>query len=42
MRRRKDSKYIDPARQVIVKRADRVRLVSVPSEKQEAPTLKKT
>jgi NADH-quinone oxidoreductase subunit J len=32
MRKRKDTKYIDPAKQVIVKRADRVRLVKMPSE----------
>jgi NADH-quinone oxidoreductase subunit J len=35
MRRRKDSKYIDPARQVAVKRGDRVRIVSMPAEKKE-------
>lgn len=35
MRRRKDTKYIDPARQVVVRRADRVRLVSMPAEKHE-------
>ena len=35
LRRRKDSKHIDPARQVNVRRADRVRIVSMPSEKQE-------
>jgi NADH-quinone oxidoreductase subunit J len=38
LRRRKDSKYQDPARQVVVRRADRVRLVSMPSEKPAAPT----
>jgi NADH-quinone oxidoreductase subunit J len=32
MRDRKDSKFIDPAAQVRVKRADRVRMVSMPSE----------
>jgi len=32
MRRRKDSKYIDPALQVRVKRAGRVRMVNMPSE----------
>ncbi len=32
MRKRKDTKSQDPARQVMVKRADRVRLVSMPSE----------
>jgi NADH-quinone oxidoreductase subunit J len=35
LRRRKDSKYIDPARQVSVRRGDRVRLVSMPAEKKE-------
>ena len=33
MRRRKDSKYIDPAEQVRVKRQDRIRIVSMPAEK---------
>ena len=32
MRKRKDTKYIDPARQVTVKRADRLRIVKMPSE----------
>ena len=32
--RRKDSKFQDPSQQVRVKRADRVRLISMPSEKQ--------
>jgi NADH-quinone oxidoreductase subunit J len=31
MRRRPDTKYIDPARQIRVRRQDRVRLVSMPS-----------
>jgi NADH-quinone oxidoreductase subunit J len=35
MRRRKDTKFQDPARQVAVKRQDRVRLVSMPAEKKE-------
>jgi NADH-quinone oxidoreductase subunit J len=35
MRRRKDTKYQDPARQVAVKRSDRVRLVSMPAEKKD-------
>jgi NADH-quinone oxidoreductase subunit J len=35
MRRRKDTKFQDPARQVTVKRQDRVRLVSMPAEKKE-------
>jgi NADH-quinone oxidoreductase subunit J len=34
MRRRKDSKYIDPAEQVRVKRHDRIRMVSMPAEKE--------
>jgi NADH-quinone oxidoreductase subunit J len=35
LRRRKDSRYQDPAEQVNVRREDRVRLVSMPSEKDE-------
>jgi len=35
LRRRKESKYLDPAQQVVVKRGDRVRIVSMPSEKKE-------
>jgi len=35
LRKRKDTKYQDPARQVAVKRGHRVRLVSMPSEKKE-------
>ena len=35
LRRRKTTKYQDPALQVNVRRQDRVRLVSVPSEKRE-------
>jgi NADH-quinone oxidoreductase subunit J len=35
MRRRKDTKFQDPARQVVVKRQDRVRLVSMPAEKND-------
>jgi len=35
MRRRKDSKYIDPAEQVRVKRHDRIRMVSMPAEKEQ-------
>ncbi len=38
LRRRKDSKYVDPAKQVMAKRADRVRLVSVSAEKPDAPS----
>jgi NADH-quinone oxidoreductase subunit J len=33
IRRRKDTKSQDPAQQVTIKRADRVRLISMPSEK---------
>jgi len=35
LRKRKDTKYQDPGRQSAVKRADRVRLVSMPSEKND-------
>jgi len=35
LRKRKDTKYQDPARQALVKRSDRVRLVSMPSESRE-------
>jgi len=35
LRGRKDSKHQDPAAQVAVRRADRVRIVSMPSEKKE-------
>jgi NADH-quinone oxidoreductase subunit J len=35
LRGRKDSKHQDPAKQVKVKRADRVRMVSMPTEKKE-------
>jgi len=31
MRRRPDTKYVDPSRQIRVRREDRVRLVSMPS-----------
>ena len=37
MRRRKNTKYQNPAEQVRVKREDRVRLVSMPVEKPDAP-----
>ena len=33
MRRRKDSKYVDPAKQVLVKRNDRLRIVKMVAEK---------
>ena len=36
LRKRKDSKYQDPAEQVAVKRADRVRLVSMPAVKKDS------
>jgi len=32
LRRRKDTKYVDPAAQVTVRRADRLRIVSMPAE----------
>src|SRR5688572_30462645 len=35
LRRRKQSKYLDPAQQIGVRRKDRVRLVSMPSEKKD-------
>ena len=35
LRRRKDSKYIDPAAQVRVKRNDSLKIISMPSEKKE-------
>jgi NADH-quinone oxidoreductase subunit J len=35
MRKRKDTKYQNPSKQIAVKREDRVRLVSMPSEKRE-------
>jgi NADH-quinone oxidoreductase subunit J len=35
LRRRKDSRYQDPARQVRARREERVRLVSMPSEKEQ-------
>jgi NADH-quinone oxidoreductase subunit J len=35
LRKRKDTKYQDPAKQAMVKRSERVRLVSMPSEKKE-------
>lgn len=36
MRRRKDTKYQNPARQVAVRREDRVRMVKMPAEKKRA------
>ena len=35
LRRRKQSKYLDPAQQIAVRRQDRVRIASMPAEKQE-------
>ena len=35
MRKRKDTKYQDPARQVTVRREERVRLVSMSAEKKD-------
>ena len=35
LRRRKDSKYLDPSKQISVRRADRVRIVQMPAEKKE-------
>jgi len=35
LRKRKDTKYQDPAKQAVVKRSERVRLVSMQSEKKE-------
>ena len=37
LRRRKDSRYIDPATQINVRREDRVRLVTMPVERREEP-----
>ena len=34
MRKRKNTKYQDPAQQVAVKRADRIRIISMPAEKE--------
>jgi len=35
MRRRKDTRYQDPARQIGVQRADRVKLIKMPAEKRQ-------
>ena len=35
LRRRKDSKYLDPSKQISVRRADRVRIVQMPSESRD-------
>ena len=37
LRRRKDSRYIDAATQIHVRREDRVRLVSMPAERRDEP-----
>ena len=37
LRRRKEYKYVDPARQVSVRREDRVRLVKMRAERKEQP-----
>ncbi|MGD9787925.1 MAG: NADH-quinone oxidoreductase subunit J [Sulfuricellaceae bacterium] len=42
LRRRKDTKYIDPADQVKVRREDRLRLVSMPAEKPAQAPAEKT
>jgi len=42
LRRRKDSKSQDPAKQVMVRRQDRVRLVSMPAEKAAAQPVEGT
>jgi NADH-quinone oxidoreductase subunit J len=36
LRRRKDSKYQDPARQIMVRKQDRIRIVTMPAEKSAA------
>jgi NADH-quinone oxidoreductase subunit J len=36
LRRRKQSKYLDPARQIDVRRQDRIRIVAMPVERNEA------
>ncbi|MBS3935458.1 MAG: NADH-quinone oxidoreductase subunit J [Sulfuritalea sp.] len=38
LRKRKDTKYLDPSRQVARKREESVRLVSMPAEKEETET----
>ena len=35
LRRRKDTKYIDPTSQIRVRREDRVRIVSMPTERRD-------
>jgi len=36
LRRRKESKYVDPAAQVAVRRQDRIRIVAMPAERDDA------
>lgn len=36
LRKRKDARYLDPAEQVKVKVADRLRVISMPAEKEES------
>jgi NADH-quinone oxidoreductase subunit J len=36
MRKRKDTKYVDPSKQVMVKRADRLRIIKMPAEPRPA------
>jgi len=38
LRRRKDTKYLDPARQINVRREDRVRIVTMPTERRADET----
>ena len=38
LRHRKQTRYVDPAEQIVVKRNDRVRIVSVPVEKKDGDT----
>jgi NADH-quinone oxidoreductase subunit J len=40
LRRRKTTKYQDPAKQVLVRRKDRVRIVSIPPVRDESPAAK--
>jgi NADH-quinone oxidoreductase subunit J len=35
LRHRKDTKYVDPAKQISARRKDRVRMVSMPSESKD-------
>lgn len=42
LRRRTDARYTDPAAAMKVKRADRIRIVSMPAESERAETMRKT